>query len=288
MVFLSRGGQSSLLGRRFVDGRLLRSDARFAVYAARDTEHGRAVSVKTPVDPHASWLADQLVHEADVLTRIGAHPHIVALHERTSLPDGRQALVLQGAVRALEHLLTADQRMSVQEAVADGIKLAGALETVHDAGFVHGNVRPRTVLLTETGEPLLGAFDEAVPIDAVAGAWPLHVTSAHTAPEVLEGGLPTPSSDVYGLASTLYELVAGHAAFRAYSGESPAAVIVRVLSTPVRPINAPGVPLELSDLLTWALSADPARRPPTPAWLGEELRRVQSRQGWAHTRPSMA
>jgi hypothetical protein len=81
----------------------------------------------------------------------------------------------------------------------------------------------------------------------------------------------------------LYELVAGRAAFRAYAGESPASVIVRVLSGHVQPLLAPGIPLDVSDLLTWALSGDPAKRPPTPAWLTEELRRIERRQGWPRT-----
>jgi hypothetical protein len=89
---------------------------------------------------------------------------------------------------------------------------------------------------------------------------------------------------VYGLASTLYELVAGRAAFRAYAGESPATVIVRVLSGTVKPIVAPGVPLELSDLLTWGMSPDPALRPPSPVWLAEELGRIQRREGWPRTK----
>ncbi len=91
---------------------------------------------------------------------------------------------------------------------------------------------------------MLAGFDEAVPLGAATGYAPLHTTTAHTAPELLEGAAPTPASDVYGLASTLYELVAGRAAFREYAGESPATVIVRVLSNPVRPITTPGVPLE--------------------------------------------
>jgi serine/threonine protein kinase len=283
MVFLSRTTASAPLGNRFTDVRVIRTGPRFAVYAAYEPAARRVVAVKTAADG-STWLGDQLLHEADVLTRVGPHPHIAALYERIALPDGRPALVLQSSTGDLEDTLHAGAQITVEHAAALGVQLAGALETVHRAGFVHGNVRPRTVLVADSGAPILAGFDEAVPLGASEASWPLHVTTPHTAPEVLEGGMPTPASDVYGLASTLYELVAGRAAFSAYAGESPAAVIVRVLSTPVRPITAPGVPLELSDLLTWALSADPGRRPPSPAWLAEELRRVQARQGWPDTK----
>jgi serine/threonine protein kinase len=121
-------------------------------------------------------------------------------------------------------------------------------------------------------------------MDRAGDRAPLHRLTPHTAPELLEGNPPTAASDVYGLASTLYELVAGRAAFRAYVGESPASVIVRVLSNPVLPIVAPNVPLEVSDLLTWSMSPSPANRPPSPAWLAEELGRIERREGWPRTR----
>jgi hypothetical protein len=61
-------------------------------------------------------------------------------------------------------------------------------------------------------------------------------------------------------------------------------MVVRVLSGTVKPIFAPDVPLEVSDLLTWAMAADPADRPPGPSWLAEELRRIERDQNWPRTR----
>jgi hypothetical protein len=40
----------------------------------------------------------------------------------------------------------------------------------------------------------------------------------------------------------------------------------------------------MSDLLTWAMASDPSARPPSPAWLAEELGRIERRQGWPRTR----
>ncbi len=278
----------SELGDRFTDVRAVRSGSRFTIYEAFEAGAARNVAIKVPGRSSASWLHDQLNHEAAILEATSSHPHVITLYQRFALDDGRPALLLEHCTESYDDSLGVDSRVSLSDATSIGIKIAGALETVHRAGVIHGDVRPSNVLLTEWGEPVLAGFDESVRVDAGSNYPPLHVTTPHTAPEVLEGGAPTPASDVYGLASTLYELIAGRAAFRAYAGESAAAVIVRVLSNPVRPIVAPGVPLELSDLLTWAMTADPARRPPSPAWLGEELGRVQSRQGWPRTRMNLA
>jgi serine/threonine protein kinase len=271
------------LSARFADVRPLRVGDRFLVFAARKSpgEHDSAVDVaiKVPVDDGGAWLGDALDHAAVVLAAAGAHPNITELYERTQLPDGRPALILQYCAGSMADELNSGGQMSPQAVAATGIKLAGALETVHAAGFVHCDVRPATVLVDEFGEPRLSGFEEAVDRDSDAPT-ALHVTTPHTAPELLEGKAASPATDVYGLAATMYELIAGRAAFRAYAGESPASVIVRVLNGEIKPIVGPGIPLDMSDLLTWAMSGDPAQRPPTPAWLAEELHRIERRQGW--------
>jgi serine/threonine protein kinase len=271
------------LGGRFTDVRRMRTGGRFDLFEARDGTAARAVVIKVPQPSGGSWLHDVVRSQARLFGALGAHPHILTCYEQLDLPDGRPALVLERCASTVFDALHGDTAMDLRRVVAIGVKLAGALETVHRVGVLHCDVRPRTALVTEWDEPVLAGFDEAVMIKDAADRPPLHHLTPHTAPELVEGGTPTAASDVYGLASTLYELVAGRAAFRAYVGESPANVIVRVLSNPVPPIIAPNVPLEISDLLTWALAPDPAKRPPTPAWLAEELGRIERRQGWSRT-----
>lgn len=272
------------LGNRFADVRLLHAGSRFTIYEGRESKPDRAVVIKVPDESSASWLHDVLDQEAAILAEIAGHPHVLTFYQRITLDDGRPALLLERCTGSLADELRGGERLSLQATLAIGIKLAGALETVHHAGVLHCDVRPDNVLLTEWDEPVLAGFDEAVRRPNVATRAPLHVTTPHTAPELLEGKEPSPATDVYGLASTLYELVAGRAAFRAYAGESPAAVIVRVLSGQVKPIAGPDVPLEMSDLLTWAMRAVPAERPPSPAWMAEEMGRIERGQGWPRTR----
>ncbi len=269
-------------GVDFSDVAVLRAGSRFTLYSAREVRAGRAVILKVPNRTSPEWLQDALEHEATILAAIGAHPNVITLYRRLRTDDGRPALALERCTGSLDDI-GGNNPMSLRDAAATGIKIAGALDAVHQLGYAHCDVRPANVLRTEFGEPVLAGFDEAVRLGTEGGA-ALHSTTAHTAPELVEGAAPSPASDVYGLASTLYELVAGRAAFREYAGESPATVIVRVLSNPVRPITTSGVPLDLSDLLTWAMSGDARKRPPSPAWIAEELGRIEHRQGWARTR----
>lgn len=272
------------LGERFTDVRVLHGGARFTVLEAHDSTAERRVAVKTPNETNSPWRNHMVCAEGDILAALNGHPHVVTCLEQVELDDGRPALLLEHCHGTVHDLLHSDDAMALPDAIAIGIKLAAALESTHRAGVLHCDVRPSSVLVTEWGEPVLAGFDDATRIGATTPRPPLHRLTPHTAPELLEGGEPTTATDVYGLASTLYELVAGRAAFREYAGESPASVIVRMLSNPVLPIVASHIPIEVSDLLTWALLPNPADRPPSPVWLAEELGRVERREGWPRTR----
>ncbi|MBN9618607.1 MAG: protein kinase, partial [Actinobacteria bacterium] len=138
------------LGDRFSDVHLLHAGTRFTVYEGFDASANRAVAIKLPVESAASWLYDVLDHEASILARLGSHPHVLTYYQSLRLDDGRPALVLERCGHTLYDALQ-DEPMSLQDAVSIGIKLAGALETAHRAGVMHGDVRPRTVLVTEFG-----------------------------------------------------------------------------------------------------------------------------------------
>lgn len=267
---------------RYAALQLMSRQGSVSIYSARESGTGRAVALKV-IDESAPLFAHEaLEREARYLAVFGTHPNIVTMYERTTLADGRPALVFESCPGSAADAVR-EQRLRVQSAVATAIKIAGALETVHRAGLVHCAVRPNNVLLTEFDEPVLGDFSVAVTRyeQSVVG---VHETTAHTAPELLLGDQPTPATDVYGLTSALYEMVVGRAAFRAYDRESPAAVSLRILAGGVRPIVSPDVPLELSDLLVWGMNSDPAERPPGAAWLAEELGRIEQKTGWLRTK----
>ena len=267
---------------RFSELRLLDRLGAVSMYAARETDTARPVVLKV-LDQAAPLFAHEAIErEAGYLARLGTHPNIVTLYQRTTLADGRPALVLEACPSSAAEA-TRDQRLSVATAVSIAIKIAGALETIHRSGLIHCAVRPQNLLLTEFEEPVLADFSAAVTRfdQSVVG---IHETTAHTAPELLLGDEPTATTDVYALSSSLYEMVSGKAAFRAYDGESPAAISLRILAGGVRPIVSPDVPLELSDLLVWGMHADPAERPPSAAWLAEELSRLEQQHGWLRTR----
>ena len=212
------------------------------------------------------------------------HPNIVTLYRPTATPDGRPVFVLELCRGSLSEQLRRDGPLNASDATRVGIKVAGALETAHRQGFLHRDMKPQNILVTQFGEPALGDFGvAALQASAQATAGVFGFTTLHAAPEILEGQHLSPATDVYGLASTMYQLLSGQAPFAAFDNEAPASVILRIIRDSVRPLRSDAIPLGLSDLLEAALAKDPARRPQSAAGFAAVLAEVEVANGWPQT-----
>jgi serine/threonine-protein kinase len=85
-------------------------------------------------------------------------------------------------------------------------------------------------------------------------------TPEYMAPEQATGAFVDARCDVYAAGAILYELLAGVSAF---SGETPAVVISRVLTSPPEPLHrhAPDVPRDLEAIVMAALAKSAKARP---------------------------
>ena len=265
----------------FSDVAVLGVGRRSTVYRATETGTNRPVALKVVGDEGVTPAAlEAFAREYAVLAALSSHPHIVTLY-RTLAVAPRPILVLELCRGSLAGRLRRG-RIPVPEAVAIGVRIAGALATAHSAGVLHRNVSPANILVSDFGEPALADFAIARLHDAgIPAAELLDFPGPHSAPEVLLGQPADERTDVYGLASTLYELVSGRPPFSEMAGEPAAATILRILRDPPRAL--PGVPLDLSDLLMWGLAKEQSGRPPSAAWFADELRRVETVQGWPRT-----
>jgi serine/threonine protein kinase len=255
------------------------------VYRAVETETGRNVALKIlkleTIQPH---LIETFGQEIQALGKVSDHPNIVTLYRPLSTPDGRPALVLELCRESLAQQIRRTEPLDTRQTVRVGIKIAGALETAHRNGILHRDMKPQNILVTQFDEPALADFGvAALQASAQATAGVLGFTTVHAAPEILEGHKLSPATDVYGLASTMYHLLTGLAPFAAFENEAPAAVILRILRDPARPLRSNTIPLELSDLLQASLDKNPDRRPPTAARFAEALRDIEEACSWPQT-----
>jgi serine/threonine-protein kinase len=150
--------------------------------------------------------------------------------------------------------------------------VASALDHAHAHGLIHRDIKPENILLHE-GEAMLSDFGIAVGIvsgaagqrgsgaeERLTGTGITLGTPHYMSPEQSAGERTLDArSDVYSLASVLYELLAGEPP---YTGTTAQAVIAKRFTHPVprvRRLRAT-VPLAVDQALTKALAKAPADR----------------------------
>ncbi len=155
-------------------------------------------------------------------------------------------------------------------------KLAGALAMVHRRGIIHRDIKPRNILIDESGEPRMIDFGLA----SLRNAWSDRPDStwggtlAYMAPEQarLEHDRIGPRSDVFGLGAVLYFLLTGQPPF---VGETQDEVWDRARRCEFETgaMKIAKIPRRLARICLKALAADPADRFAT----AEEFRRALKR-----------
>jgi len=252
------------------------------VYRAHQARFDRDVALKVLISPASGDDGLQrFERECRAMGRLSWHPNIVVIHDAGTTEDGRPFL-------AMEHLdggSLADRleqigRLPALEVLDHGIRLAGALEAAHDAGLLHRDVKPGNALLDPFGTVKLSDFGiAAVTGHTMTASGVITASVAHAAPEVLTGQRATAASDVYSLASSLYELLAGRPAFVREDDESIVPIVVRATTEPPPDLRADGVPDAVASVVEAGMAKAPADRPASALALGEALQDAQRRLG---------
>ena len=255
------------------------------VYRALEEDTGRPVALKAlKVETVHPRLLETFTREIQALAQVSNHPNIVTLYRPLITPDQRPVLVLELCQESLSQRIRRVGPLSAQDVTGIGIKIAGALETAHRHGFLHRDMKPQNILITEFEEPALSDFGvAALQASAQAFAGVFGFTTLHAAPEILEGHQLSAATDIYGLASTMYQMLSGFAPFATFENEAPASVILRIIRDPVRPLRSQDIPIGLSDLLESALSKDPDSRPHSAVEFADALVALEATSGWPAT-----
>jgi serine/threonine-protein kinase len=147
---------------------------------------------------------------------------------------------------------------------------AHALQTAHDGGVIHRDVKPGNILLMPNGTVKITDFG----ISRATNSVPLTQTGTimgtadYISPEQASGQSVTPASDIYSLGVVAYECLSGR---RPFSGDTPVSVaLAQVREQP--PVLGPEVPGAVSALVMRMLAKDPAQRPTSAGELAEEAR----------------
>lgn len=256
------------------------------VFRARDTVHGRTVLLKrvpAALTADAARL-DALRRTARTLERI-SHPAVATLYELAE-HDGEHVLSQEFVPGQTLAEFLAGRAIHPRRATEIALEVAEGLAAVHDAGALHGDLRPANVYVTPKGHAKivdagLAAFTAGGSLGANAAARPGALPAGAAAhlqylsPEQALGEGGDQRSDLFALGAVLYEMLAGRAPF---AGAGPDEVLLAVVqATPLPPSTSnPAVPASLDRIVSRATAKSLDRRYGSAAEMAADLRSVMA------------
>lgn len=275
------------------------------VYLARDTRLGRQVAIKTITPGGASAggasategleehrrRVERLRREAQVLASLN-HPGIAGIYD---IAEHEESLFLVmefvDGPTLQDRLEQSPRGLGAGDALRIGAEIAMATNAAHDAGVVHGDLKPANIKLTPKGGVKILDFglargkskalatmgmdaDDVPTVSFAAGDIDSLVagTPGYMSPEMARGQAVDARADVFALGCILYEMLTGH---RAFVGKTAGDVMAAVLlAEPDYKRLPPGLPDSVHRLLTRCVAKDPLKRPGSAAEVQQSLTRA--------------
>ena len=252
---------------------------------ARDSKVGRTVAITlvdakllAGLDDRAAFLAD-----ARRVTAL-SHPNIAALYAIGEDAD-RLYLVWEFVAGSSLRTYMGDRPLNPARAIGIAVQVADALADGHARGIVHGDINPDTVMVTPTGRVKVLDFGlshwtpggRARAGAGGTGDGRLVSSLAYMSPEQALGASVDGRTDVFSLASVLYEMLTGEPPF-AQPGQEPVPVqVLHRVPPPPSSVN-PRVPPEVDEVLARALLKNPTEREGDAAALSTALKAIAIEQ----------
>ncbi len=241
------------------------------VYRAHDTRLDRDVALKLlPVNwTSGGTRANSIIDEGRRLAQI-RHLNVVTIHGAERIGDevGLWMELVEG--RTLEELLEDGRHFAVSEVVDIGLQLCGAVSAVHQAGFLHRDIKSHNVMLADDGRVVLMDFGTGWEIKSNSEAAPAG-TPLYLAPELIEGTSPTIQSDIYALGVLLFHLLTGVYPISAEGIDELRRAHQRKDRLDLQQLRAE-VPRHLARVIETAIDPRPQRRYASGAAMATDLR----------------
>jgi hypothetical protein len=217
-------------GERYCVFRSIVQRGKGGIYEAMDAERGETVIIKEgrargEVDWEGSDGIDRLRNEVTALAKLRRArvpvPEIFAQFDS----GGNLYLVLE-KINGVTLQALIDEcfcRLTVEESLRLGLKIASVVSKIHRAGWVWRDCKPANILITPLGKVRPIDFEGACHIDHPSSLpWG---SKGFASPESLTGEMRDSNQpeDLYGLGATLHFLLAGSLPEQKKNGENPIA-----------------------------------------------------------------
>src|SRR5215218_3372143 len=268
-----------LIDQRYELRTLLGSGGMADVYLAGDEVLGRKVALKLLKDRYAEneEFVERFRREAKSAAALSS-PYIVPIFDRGETDDGTYYITMEYLPGGtLKERITATDALRPQAAAEVALQVAKALKTAHVRGVVHRDIKPRNILVADTGHVKVADFGIARAADAttISHTGDILGSAKYMSPEQAAGEQVGLASDLYSLGVVHYEMLTGRVPFEV---EIPDDVPIRhAVAPPRRPKEVnPEVPKELDAITMKLLATRPEDRYGSADELIQELQRVRA------------
>jgi hypothetical protein len=237
------------------------------VFLGRDPRLDRSVALKCLLSSRGGSddLRAHVIQEARAAARI-THAHVAAVYDVLE-HDGRAFIVMEYVEGESLAALLQRGPLPPDRVVAIGRQIADALGAAHGGGIVHRDLKPANIQVTLEGSIKILDFGiaKARALTTRSGAPGIAETRgfqagtpAYMAPEQLLGRGADERSDLFSLASILFEMATGR---RLFASNDPLTVLMAAMGALPRADSIDSrVPSPLADIIATGLAADPEDR----------------------------
>jgi tRNA A-37 threonylcarbamoyl transferase component Bud32 len=260
---------SNALADRYRIERQLGQGGMATVYLAQDLKHDRKVALKVLKPELAAVLgAERFVIEIKTTAAL-QHPHILPLFDSGTAHGFLYYVMPFIDGETLRSKLNRETQLGIDEAVRVTTQVADALDYAHRHGVIHRDIKPENILLHD-GRPMVADFGIALAVSAAAGGRMTETglslgTPHYMSPEQATAEKEiTGRSDIYSLASVLYEMLTGNPP---HTGASAQQIIMKIIAEPAEAVTRfrKSVPPNVAEAIGRALEKLPADRFETAA-----------------------
>jgi len=258
-----------------------------AVYRASQPAMNRQVAVKIlhPKLTNRKDLASRFRREARAMSHL-THPNTAKVFLYGELEDGSLYIVMEHLEgKNLNQVVRREGPLPLERAIPVLVQVCGALQEAHSQGIIHRDLKPENIFLSTNG----GLKDYAKVLDfglakvterelrpgsiMLTQEGMVFGTPEFMSPEQAQGKKLDARSDLYSLATILYEVLTGKLP---YDAKTPMEYIQLHVTKPPIPLDEriPGkrFPPGLSEVVMKALEKKPENRYSSALELGEALR----------------
>jgi serine/threonine protein kinase len=190
------------------------------VYRAEDLRLGRHVALKfLPEAATSDPLATERFQREARTTSALNHPNICTLHD-VGEHEGRRFIVMELIDGATLDKVLGAGALPVDRVIDISINVADALDTAHNEGILHRDIKPGNIFITKRGQVKVVDFGLAKMMGARNGLTPVDVTMAeqhsltsagmavgtvaYMSPEHARGEAIDQRSDLFSLGVVMY------------------------------------------------------------------------------------